>query len=543
MYLIIREIVLLATLLVLFLITRHHMKSDRLAIVGVYLVTVFFAFFLLYKLATFPNVFVDEGNGMYDSWSLVNYGVDSHLIKNPVYLEGHVGQGQSVLYAYIAGLFMKIFGYKLFIFRLPLVLISIGTLLILIYVALHRGSARVAFWLALVVASSPYILDISRFGMDCNVAPFMVASGSALTYLGVTQKKRFVRLIQLTVGFLIIGLTAYSYNVGWMFLPIYLLTLAIFLLTTRKVKITDAILPVTLLIIEIIPIMIFAVRSNIPSLNRTVKILFWTSPELQVGRVGASFIDFKHNLVANMYHNLISGLMQFVNGTDGLSSNSVANFGPYYMFALPFFIWGLFIILKRRATVDYFVISSLVAMIPIMLVVTPNYNHWIFLHFSVLVVIGIGIIDLVNNYGKFKYALIATYVISMVIYTNQYFTLERYTGFDISALNKITSMNTHRYKKVYFASDSEFFMYALRVAAPVSPYEFQKTKDHPYSKVNLGMDTKYSNFERLSDDSNIVNNSLIILPKEKVSEYDNKLKGRNNIDTFIFDSTEYLIYR
>ena len=104
-------------------------------------------------------------------------------------------------------------------------------------------------------------------------------------------------------------------------------------------------------------------------------------------------------------------------------------------------------------------------------------------------------------------------------------------------------MNTHRYKKVYFASDSEFFMYALRVAAPVSPYEFQKTKDHPYSKVNLGMDTKYSNFERLSDDSNIVNNSLIILPKEKVSEYDDLLKGRNNIDTFIFDSTEYLIYR
>lgn len=45
MYLIIRGIVLLATLLVLFLITRHHMKSDRLAIAGVYLVTVFFAFF------------------------------------------------------------------------------------------------------------------------------------------------------------------------------------------------------------------------------------------------------------------------------------------------------------------------------------------------------------------------------------------------------------------------------------------------------------------------------------------------------------------
>ena len=543
MYLIIRGIVLLATMLVLFLITRHYMKSDRLAIVGVYLVTAFFAFFLLYKLATFPNVFVDEGNGMYDSWCLANYGMDSHLIKNPVYLEGNAGQGQSVLYAYIAGIFMKLLGYKLFIFRLPLVLISISTLLILIYVALRRGSAHIAFWIALVVASSPYILDVSRFGMDCNIAPFMVASGSAITYLGITQEKRLVRLIQLILGFLIIGLTAYSYNVGWIFLPVYLLTLAIFLLTTRKVKITEAILPVTLLIIELIPIMIFAVRSNVPSLNKTVKIFFWTSPKLQVGRADASFIDFKNHILANIYHNVTEGLTMFINGTDGLSWNSVGNFGPYYMFTLPFFIWGLFIILKRRSIMDYFIIAQFVGMMPIMLIVTPNYNHWIFLHFSVLMVIGIGIIDLVSNYNKFKYVLIIVYAISMVSYTKQYFTLERYTGWDISALNKITSMNTHRYKKVYFASDSDFFMYALRVAAPVSPYEFQKTKDHPYSKVNLGMDTKYSNFERLSDDSNIVNNSLIILPKEKVSEYDDLLKGRNNIDTFIFDSTEYLIYR
>lgn len=480
---------------------------------------------------------------MYDSWCLANYGMDSHLIKNPVYLEGNAGQGQSVLYAYIAGIFMKLLGYKLFIFRLPLVLISISTLLILIYVALRRGSARIAFWIALVVASSPYILDVSRFGMDCNIAPFMVASGSAITYLGVTQGKRLVRLIQLILGFLIIGLTAYSYNVGWIFLPVYLLTLAIFLLTTRKVKITEAILPVTLLIIELIPIMIFAVRSNVPSLNKTVKIFFWTSPRLQVGRADASFIDFKNHILANIYHNIIEGLTMFINGTDGLSWNSVGNFGPYYMFTLPFFIWGLFIILKRRSIIDYFVIAQLVGMIPIMLIVTPNYNHWIFLHFSVLIVIGIGIIDLVSNYNRFKYVLIIAYVISIVSYTKQYFTLERYTGWDISALNKITSMNTHRYKKVYFVSDSEFFMYVLRVAAPVSPYEFQKTKDHPYSKVNLGMDTKYSNFERLSDDSNIVNNSLIILPKEKVSEYDDLLKGRNNIDTFIFDSTEYLIYR
>lgn len=542
MYLIIRGFVLLVTLLVLFLMTRSYFKDNKLMIAGIYLVVIFFASFLLYRLATFPNIFLDEGNGMYDSWCLANYGMDSHLIKNPVYLEGHAGQGQSVLYAYIAGNFMKILGYKLFIFRLPLVLISISTLLILIYVALRRGSARIAFWIALVVASSPYILDVSRFGMDCNIAPFMVASGSAITYLGITQEKRLVRLIQLILGFLIIGLTAYSYNVGWIFLPVYLLTLAIFLLTTRKVKITEVILPVALLIIELIPIMIFAVRSNIPSLNKTVKILFWTSPRLQVGRADASFIDFKNHILANIYHNITEGLTMFINGTDGLSWNSVGNFGPYYMFTLPFFIWGLFIILKRRSIMDYFIIAQFVGMMPIMLIVTPNYNHWIFLHFSVIMVIGIGIIDLVSNYNKFKYVLIIVYAISMVSYTKQYFTLERYTGWDIGAIDKIVSLNTSKYNKVYFASDDGAFLYVARVAAPISPNEFQKTKDDPYSKVNLGMDNKYSNFERLTPDSKISNNSLIILPREKVSEYGKKIKGRRNSNTFRLANVDYLVY-
>ena len=103
-------------------------------------------------------------------------------------------------------------------------------------------------------------------------------------------------------------------------------------------------------------------------------------------------------------------------------------------------------------------------------------------------------------------------------------------------------MNTSKYNKVYFASDDGAFLYVARVAAPVSPNEFQKTKDNPYSKVNLGMDNKYSNFERLTPDSKISNNSLIILPREKVSEYGKKIKGRRNSNTFRLANVDYLVY-
>ena len=43
-----------------------------------------FSIVLLFRLGTIPTVFIDEGNGMYDSWSLAKYGVDSNLISNPI---------------------------------------------------------------------------------------------------------------------------------------------------------------------------------------------------------------------------------------------------------------------------------------------------------------------------------------------------------------------------------------------------------------------------------------------------------------------------
>ena len=66
-----------------------------------------FSIVLLFKLETVPTMFFDEANGMYDSWDLSRYGVDSNLNENPIYLQSFAGQGQSILYARLAGSFLK----------------------------------------------------------------------------------------------------------------------------------------------------------------------------------------------------------------------------------------------------------------------------------------------------------------------------------------------------------------------------------------------------------------------------------------------------
>lgn len=119
----------------------------------------------------------------------------------------------------------------------------------------------------------------------------------------------------------------------------------------------------------------------------------------------------------NIGHNLIEGLSMFLNGTDQLSWNSVGNIGPYYMFVCPFFIMGFITMIRRRRDQDIFVLSALFAMVPIMMIVTPNYNHWIFLHFPVLITIVIGICSVLESFSKqqnrciFLFSIIGTYAL------------------------------------------------------------------------------------------------------------------------------------
>lgn len=333
-----------------------------------------------------------------------------------------------------------------------------------------------------------------------------------------------------------------------MFLPVFVIVLLIWLIRKKILSFYDIILPGIALFVTVIPIMIFAVRSNIPSLNSDLKILWWTSPGLLVGRVKASFISFEGNVFVNIWHNLINGYNMYLDGTDGLSWNSVGNMGPYFMFVCPFFVVGLVTMIRRQEDYDIFILSSLAAMIPIMMVVTPNYNHWIFIHFPVLLTVVIGIKTLVTEIIKlsvkrvFVVAIIMTYALFSIRFCNLYFNSDRYTGWETSAIPVLQSLETEQYDKVYFASDDGNFLYFVRFCLPVSPYEYQATRDNPYSKTLLGTSDRYSNFERIGS-SGVSDNSLFIVENYKSEEYADLLNGHEVFRSFTYNSQQYDVYQ
>lgn len=502
----------------------------------------FFIVYLLYRISSKPDIFLDEGNGMYDSWCLINYGVDSNLMKLPVYLESYAGNGQSVLYAYLAGPFLKVLGYHIYAFRLPIMLLSMGTIFVIEYTLLkNKVPSKSVFFTMLVIITSPWLLIISRWGMDCNIAPFIFTIGTCLLYLGSINDSIIKQYILYIVGVIIICLTAYAYNVSWLFLPISVLGMATVLIKKKKISLKQLILLATIGIIEVLPIVIFAVRSNIESLNYTKKILFWTSPKLQVGRVDASFINLHDNVLKNIIENLVSGVKMFLNGSDALPWNSIAGYGAYYMFALPFFLIGLIVVCKRRTVYDWFILVALLGMIPSFLLVTPNYNHWMFMHIPTLFIIAIGINSLNINKKAVEVGIIVTYIFSCFMFIVTYFNSNSYSWENNSG-SVLKSLKAFNFKKVYYISDDPNFVIMVRDFLPISPYEYQKTKDNPYSTKILMSYTNYANFEPLVLGSNLQKKSMLFIEDNKTEQYSGILNKAEYVKTVTIDYRNYNIY-
>lgn len=205
-----------------------------------------------------------------------------------------------------------------------------------------------------------------------------------------------------------------------MYLLIFIPSFFLLFYLSKNVSIKELLLYIPVLSIELIPIMIFAVRSNIAELNETVHIFIWTYPKLLSSRASESMISFDGNILRNIARNILDGGYMFLNNSDGLPWNSIPGIGAYYPIMLPFLIIGILVSMCRRNLIDKLLILGFISSIPIILVVTPNYNHWIFIHFVVLSFISIRINEIVIN-KKVQLAIIISYAILFFNFSSIYF--------------------------------------------------------------------------------------------------------------------------
>lgn len=486
----------------------------------------------LYKLNTFPNIFIDEANGYYDAYSLAKYGVDSHLMSFPVYLQSFAGQGQSVLLAYLSIPFLKLFGFSIFTFRLTLVVVGMIAILLTCYV-LNRFYIKLLAPIMLALCTSPYLVSEVRYAMDCNISLWVLLLMLDFLFIGINVKKS---VIPFTIFFLLCGLLAYAYNVAWIYLAIFISTISILLYCSKRISLKVIILEFLMLFIVIAPILIFAIRSNIPELNHTIKLGIITIPELPLSRASASFISFQGNIVKSTINNIYHGFQMLFMTSDGLTWNSLPIFGAYYPFAIILFVIGLYQILKKRTFIEArILLVTLISNLPVWLIVLPNYNHWMFTHIPVLIIIGIGIKTL-TKVLPYRY-LYVLYLIYFMLFINAYFSVSRYTGFDTESIRNVKNIDKYSHNhNVYFESNDKNLLLVVRDFSQISPYEFQKTKDNPYSRSELLFYDNLSRYHRLTEKATLKKGDYLLTTDKKDNHF--KMVERN----MTIGNTNYYLY-
>ena len=220
-----------------------------------YRIMLLFAFILhigvfIYFMVKKP-INIDEAMTVLNANSLAKSGTDILGEKLPIYFDTWLHGGQSPFATYLVAIMIKLFGYSLFVTRVPMFVFSMLGL-IAFYKFLkevipeNETLINIAFCLACI---SPWHLYSSAFTLDCNFLPHIAMFGMYFLAKGINSKKSKYFVFSM----LFFGLGFYCYILSAIIIPVLLAVLFLILLIKKKVSFKNTIISVITIFIVTIP--------------------------------------------------------------------------------------------------------------------------------------------------------------------------------------------------------------------------------------------------------------------------------------------------
>ena len=222
---------------------------------GAYKIMLLFAFILHIGVFTYfminTPIHTDEVMTVLNANSLAKSGTDILGEKLPIYFDTWLHGGQSPFATYLVAIMIKLFGYSLFVTRVPMFVFSMLGL-IAFYKFLkevipeNETLINIAFCLACI---SPWHLYTSAFTLDCNFLPHIAMFGMYFLAKGINSKKSKYFVFSM----LFFGLGFYCYILSAIIIPVLLAVLFLILLIKKKVSFKNTIISVITIFIVAIP--------------------------------------------------------------------------------------------------------------------------------------------------------------------------------------------------------------------------------------------------------------------------------------------------
>lgn len=466
-------------------ISKFVNKYYKYFVIVIFIILIFTS---MYQLGIVPAGFhVDEAGMAYDALSISKYGVDRYLNKFPIYLI-NFGGGQSAMYAYLAAVLIKIFGYKISVIRLPAILLRIAMSITAFLMVKEIETKKKSLLMLFLLAIFPYFIMQSRWGLDCNLLVGFLTI--AMSLFIIAHKKN--NNILLVISGIFFGLTLYTYALSYIIVPLILLVSIIYLIYLKKIKLKQIIIfgiPIFLLAIPLMLMILInnGIISEISGIITIPKLPDYRGAEISINNIFKNVYIFKNILTFDKIKELYY--------------NALPNFGTVYYFSIPFIIIGFIItflktfnsIKNKKINYNTFIIIwALSVIISQLIIKNPCINkaNAIFLPLAYFCMMGISYISRKNT--VFEYIIIIIYIINFIIFFNYYFNVynQKYTNQNIfpdNYVNAIKYVKDLNQKNNYIEEGPELeeYIYPL-LFNETNPYEFQKT-----AKFNKKRECKY----------------------------------------------------
>ncbi|MFD1417536.1 hypothetical protein [Companilactobacillus keshanensis] len=420
--------------------------------------------------------------------SRVNYGTDIHGLKNPIYFASVWGQGQSVLYSWIVIPVVKIFGFSILSFRLPIAILTIITIIsIIAAIYLSSKEKLLAVCITVSLVTTPWLFVSSRWVLDANISPIFVILGLVSMYGSMARSYKVERYILLMCSAILLSLSAYGYIAAWIYLPFLIVILFVTGIIKRWFSLREMLFWAAIIFVFAFPLIIFAYRVNIQHVTKFSTFMFFGFPYLQANRVG-SLISFDGSILSNIRVNIDMGIKQVLLGTDSLPQNSVAPYGAIFPFMTIFTVLGVFakksFFSESAINFRVIILEALFSFIPGIMIIRPNYNHWNFIWFPLAILTGYGLYAAFKMLHRVSWrVLLAVPVLVFYVFVfNSYFGVDHEKTYFNSSLGSVEETRTvdrmmvKRYKHdhLYIESLSETFDMFRLVRNPINDSQYLK---------------------------------------------------------------------
>lgn len=364
---------------------------------------------------------VDEAMTALNAKTIAENGVDIYGTSFPVYLEAWGGAGQSVMLMYFMVLFFKLFGISMATIRLPMLLISMVSIVIF-YDLVKRifNNNKLALGAMAFVSICPWHLLQAIWSIDCNMFPHFMIISVYLLYRGVTDKKW---LLYLSMFFF--ALTMYTYGVSIYVVPLFLLICAIYLLIKKQVTVKSLIICIVIYLLFSSPILTMYVL-NAFKIEHNIQIGPMTIQYFANNTRTKDMLFFSDNIGQTFVANLKSLAQVFLLQYDHLEWNATPIFGTVYHISLIFFLIGIlhFIIHKEKRNTGtfFFGVWLILSFILGIVINGTNINRLNVIWFPILFFSLYGIYVVCKDRKLVKYSIIALYAVLFISFSTYLYT-------------------------------------------------------------------------------------------------------------------------